>query len=183
MTSAADFQTELSRASGPTGHYATKGSLLLRFIRASQPITRTEIAERLQIDKSTVTENVKPLVARGIIKEETDDSKETGRRRRVLSFAADNRYFIGVNLGVRRSQVGLISLRGEITDETDFETPAKPDVALKMVRNRIEDIVMQRAGRAPAVIGVSVPGMVDSRRQKLLFAPNLNWRNVDIAAA
>lgn len=183
MTSAADFQTELSRTNGPVGHHATKGSLLLRFIRASQPVTRTEIAERLRIDKSTVTENVKPLITKGILVEASDDGGETGRRRRVLSFAAGHRYFIGVNLGVRRSQVGLISLRGEITDETDFETPEKPEAALRMVRNQIEDIILQHAGRSPAVIGVSVPGMVDSYRQKLLFAPNLNWRNVDIASA
>ena len=183
MTPSADFQTELSRANGLAGHYATKGDLLLRFIRASQPITRTEIAECLLIDKSTVTENVKPLITSGILVEASDDGRETGRRRRVLSFAADDRYFIGVNLGVRRSQVGLISLRGEITDETDFETPAKPETALQMSRHRIEDIIRQRSGRAPAVIGVSVPGMVDSSRQKLLFAPNLNWRNVDIATA
>lgn len=181
MTSAADFQTELSRANGSAGHYATKGSLLLRYIRASQPVTRTEIAERLRIDKSTVTENVKPLIARGILKEETDDGKET-RRRRVLSFAADNRYFVGVNLGVRRSQVGLITLRGEITDESDFETPEKPEIALRMARDRVDEIIKQR-GRSPAVIGVSVPGMIDVSRRKLLFAPNLNWRNVDIAKA
>ena len=68
MTSAADFQIELSRANGLAGHYATKGSLLLRYIRASQPITRTEIAERLRIDKSTVTENVKPLITIGQFK-------------------------------------------------------------------------------------------------------------------
>ena len=172
MTSSADFQTELSRANSPAGRYATKGSLLLRYIRASQPVTRTEIAERLRIDKSTVTENVKPLITSGVLVETSEEGRETGRRRRVLSFAADNRYFIGVNLGVRRSQVGLISLRGEITDETDFETPSKPEVALKMARRRIEDIIMQRAGLAPAVVGVSVPGMVDSSRQKLLFAPN-----------
>ena len=183
MTPSADFQTELSRANGPAGHYATKGSLLLRFIRASQPVTRTEIAERLRIDKSTVTENVKPLITSGVLVEGSDDGKETGRRRRVLSFAADNRYFVGVNLGVRRSQVGLISLRGEITDETDFETASKPETALTMARHRIEDIILQRAGRAPAMIGVSVPGMVDANRQKLLFAPNLNWRNIDIATA
>lgn len=111
MTSPVDFQTELSLANGLAGHYATKGSQILRFIRASQPVTRTEIAERLHIDKSTVTENVKPLITSGVLVEATDDGKETERRRRVLSFAADDRYFVGVNLGVRRSQVGLIGLR------------------------------------------------------------------------
>ncbi len=146
MTSPADFQTELSRSSGPAGYYATKGSLLLRYIRASQPVTRTEIAERLRIDKSTVTENVKPLITSGVLTESSEDGSVTGRRRRALSFAAGERYFIGVNLGVRRSQIGIISLRGEITDETDFETPSKPEAALIMARHRIEDIIMQRAG-------------------------------------
>jgi len=98
-----------------------KGNQLLRLIRAAQPITRTEIAERLGIDKSTVTENVKPLITRGLLRQDIVNHKD--RKRRVLSFTPDNGYFIGVNLGVRRSQVGLTTLGSEISDEFDFETP------------------------------------------------------------
>ena len=95
-------------------------------IRAAQPITRTEIATRLEIDKSTVTENVKPLIESGIIREEMLENKGQGRKPRVLSFVDENDYFIGVNLGVRSSQVGMTTLRGEITDEDTYETPTEP---------------------------------------------------------
>lgn len=40
-------------------------------------------------------------------------------------------------MGVRRSQVGLTTLNGEIADELDFDTPADPDTALGLVRGNL----------------------------------------------
>ena len=111
-------------------NFAAKRRLLLRLIRASQPITRTEIADRLKIDKSTVTENVRPLIARGIIREEILEASEQGRRRRALSFSGENDYFIGVNLGVRHSQVGVTNLSGEMSDAQELEAPESVTSAL-----------------------------------------------------
>jgi predicted NBD/HSP70 family sugar kinase len=178
MISSTAFQTELA---GPVSNIANKRSMLLRLIRAAQPITRTEIASRLNIDKSTVTENVKPLIDAGIIREETLDIKGQGRRPRVLSFAERGEYFIGVNLGVRRSQVGTTTLMGEITDEEDFETPSSVSTALRQTRRHIDEIVRRNPDRTLRMIGVSVPGMTDATRESLVFAPNLDWRSVAMA--
>jgi predicted NBD/HSP70 family sugar kinase len=178
MVRSIDTQIDSPRAAGT----ATKGDLLLRLIRASQPVTRTELAERLAVDKSTVTENIKPLVASGILLEESINGTAQGRKRRVLSFAANDDYFIGINLGVRRTQVGSTTLSGNASDESDFETPTKPAAALKNVRDQIEEIT-KKHGRLPKVIGVSVPGMTNAERRGLLFAPNLGWENVDIAGS
>src|SRR5688572_25328611 len=101
-------------------NFAAKRSLLVRLIRAAQPITRTEIAERLKIDKSTVTDNVKPLIDRGILRETVLTDGVQGRKPRALSFTSHRDYFIGVNLGVRHSQIGVASLDGEISDESEF---------------------------------------------------------------
>jgi predicted NBD/HSP70 family sugar kinase len=168
---------------GQAPSFAKKRSLLLRMIRAAQPITRTEIALRLEIDKSTVTENVKPLIAAGLIREETQEHAGQGRKARVLSFVNDQDYFVGLNLGVRHSQVGLITLDGEISDEVDFETPSTAGLALRMARERIQKIAKNNPDRRLRVIGVSVPGMIDSARRELLYAPNLGWKNVRIAEA
>lgn len=168
---------------GQTQGFAKKRSLLLRMIRAAQPITRTEIAQRLEIDKSTVTENVKPLIAAGLLREETQESLGQGRKSRVLSFVDDQDYFIGLNLGVRHSQVGVISLNGEVSDEDDFETPKTAGLALRMARERIQRLQRNHPDRRLRVIGVSVPGMTDSARRELVYAPNLGWKNIDIADA
>ena len=101
-----------------------KAGQMLRLIRAAQPISRVNIASRLGIDPSTVSENAKPLIASGILREETIIDKAERRRARMLSFNGESPYFAGVNLGVRRSQVGLTTLRGEISEEVDFETPS-----------------------------------------------------------
>src|SRR5215218_2785665 len=172
------FQSELFRSPK-----ANKKSLLLRLIRAAQPITRTEIAERITIDKSSVTEHVSPLVNSGVLREETAEIPGQSRRGRVLSFSPDSGYFIGVNLGVRRSQVGMTTLTSEISEESDFETPKDPKAALRIARDHITKLVEQNRDQELKVIGVSIPGMTDIGRQSLVFAPNLNWRSVDIAKA
>jgi predicted NBD/HSP70 family sugar kinase len=177
------FQNDLIRTETGTPSMAKKGSLLLRLIRAAQPITRTEIANRLEIDKSTVTENVKPLITAGILREETLEVTGQGRKPRVLSFATDRDYFIGVNLGVRTSQVGMTTLKGEIADEDDFTTPLKAEDALEMARARIDDLIERNAGKICRVIGVSIPGLTDAERRKLIYAPNLDWRDIDITKA
>jgi predicted NBD/HSP70 family sugar kinase len=163
----------------PTG----KANQMLRLIRAAQPISRVSIATRLGIDPSTVSENVKPLLARGVLSEETIFDKTERRRSRMLSFGPRTPHFAGVNLGVRRSQVGLTTLDGEITDEIDFETPSDPQKALVVAREHLEAVVRRDGDRSLAMIGVSVPGMTDSARQKLLFAPHLDWRKLDVARA
>ncbi|MEO7672947.1 MAG: ROK family transcriptional regulator [Pyrinomonadaceae bacterium] len=156
---------------------------MLRLIRAVQPITRTEIARRLDIDKSTVTDNAKPLITSGVLIEETLENTGLGRRPRVLSFVDDQDYFIGLNLGVRHSQVGITTLKGEITNEVDFETPSIAKTALKKARESIERLYKANPDRRLRTIGVSVPGMTDKHRQSLVYAPNLDWRNVAIAEA
>jgi predicted NBD/HSP70 family sugar kinase len=167
-----------------TSNTASKGNLLLRLIRAAQPISRTEIANRLGIDKSTVTENVKPLMAAGILREETLESEIIkGRKPRVLSFADEKDYFIGVNLGVRTSQVGMTTLKGEILSEEDFVTPPKAEIALETAREKIENLIRENTDKKLRVIGVSVPGLTDTERRGLVYAPNLNWRNVAVAEA
>ena len=179
MDSGQAFQASLAR-SGDL-NFAPKRSLLLRLIRAAQPITRTDIADRLKIDKSTVTEVVRPLIERGILREEVLETGTPGRRPRALTFGAEGDYFVGVNLGVRHTQVGVTSLSGEISHDDEFETPADAERALRIVREKVSEIVKDRSGKTLRMVGISVPGMANANRRELVYAPNLNWRNVRIA--
>ena len=86
-----------------------------------------------------------------------------------MSFVDDGNYFIGVNLGVRRSQVGVTTLTGEIEDEYDFETPADASLAVNEARKQIEKFIRTKPAGKLKAIGVSVPGMTDNQRQRLLF--------------
>ncbi len=161
--------------------------MLLRLIRALQPISRVEIARRLDVNRSTVTDIVKPLINSGIIREESyqpDDANRTqGRPPIGLRFNDEDDFFVGLNLGVRHTQVGLATITGEVLAEEEFETPPAPEIALKLAREKIENLCAGVENRTLRTIGVSIPGPTDATRRKLLYAPHLGWSNVAIADA
>ncbi|MDQ3816483.1 MAG: ROK family transcriptional regulator [Acidobacteriota bacterium] len=160
--------------------------MLLRLLRATQPISRAELARRLGCNRSTVTDVFKPLIAAGYVREEPlacspAASRTQGRPPSGLSFCGDREFFIGVNIGVRRSQVGLSTLNGEILAEEEFDTPSDQSSALSQLRELIGRHSARASGRELKVIGVSVPGPTDAERSRLLYAPHLGWRDVAVA--
>ncbi len=165
---------------------AKTARVLLRLVRAAQPIARIELARRLGINRSTVTDIFKPLISAGILREEPLKTASTrnrlqGRPPVGIAFNSGNEFFVGVNLGVRRSQVGLTTLSGENLGEVEFETPTNPDAALKLINKNIAGLCSKVKDRQLKSIGVSIPGPTDSGRSRLLYAPHLGWHDVEIA--
>src|ERR1044072_199741 len=117
--------------------------MLLRLLRAAQPISRAELARRVGVNRSTVTDAFKQLIAAGVVYEEPAEQPAPGANRALgrpalaLSFKEDYGYFVGVNIGVRRSMVGLATLTGQVFAEEEFETPPDPSEALAKVRSII----------------------------------------------
>lgn len=160
--------------------------LLLRLVRAAQPISRIELARRIGVNRSTVTDIFKPLINAGILREAplpmaSDVNRTQGRPPIGISFNSDSEFFAGVNLGVRRSQVGLTTLSGEILSEVEFETTPDADAALFEAYKNILEMSAKISGRRLKGIGVSVPGPTDAERRKLLYAPHLGWQDLAIA--
>lgn len=159
--------------------------MLLRLLRAAQPISRVEIARRLNVNRSTITDITKPMISSGLLREGAVESSENvraqGRPPVGLSFVDTEDFFVGLNLGVRHSQVGLTTLSGELLAEEEFVTPADSKEALKLAQEKIKNLCAEVEGRTLRTIGVSVPGPVDAVRRKLLYAPHLGWKDVAIA--
>jgi predicted NBD/HSP70 family sugar kinase/plasmid maintenance system antidote protein VapI len=158
---------------------------MLRMVRSAQPISRADLARRLEVHRSTITEMVKPLIASGLLREAQPEQLRArlGRPPIGLSLREESTFFIGVNIGVRRSQVGAALLDGQMLGEESFDTPSDSDIALSQVRASVERLRALLSDRTISAIGVSVPGPTDAERTQLLFAPHLGWRNVPIAKA
>ena len=154
-------------------------------VRAAQPISRADLARRLELHRSTITEMVKPLLASGLLREAEPVQMRTrvGRPPIGLSLREESTFFIGVNIGVRRSQVGAALVDGGILGAESFDTPSDSDSALLQIRASIERLRASLPDRTISAIGVSVPGPTDAERTRLLFAPHLGWRDVAVANA
>jgi predicted NBD/HSP70 family sugar kinase len=163
--------------------------VLLRLLRAAQPISRAELARRVGVNRSTVTDAFKQLIASGVVREEATQQPAPGANRALgrpalaLSFNDEYGYFVGVNVGVRRSTVGLATLTGRVFVEEEFITPAEPSDALALIKNVIVKLCTQARGQTLRAIGVSVPGPADAARERIVYAPHLGWQGVDVAGA
>nr|MBA3438471.1 ROK family protein [Pyrinomonadaceae bacterium] len=160
---------------------------LLRAVRAAQPVSRAELARRLAVNRSTITELVKPLLASGVLHEGEPEASgvrgRTGRPPIGLSFNTRRAFFIGVNIGVRQSQVGITTTDHQKLAETSFDTPADSAAALAHINSTITEIRAQIPEGAQTFIGVSVPSPVCAEHARLLYAPHLGWRDVNIREA
>lgn len=159
--------------------------MLLRLLRAAQPISRVEIARRLGVNRSTITDITKPLLNAGVVREEVIEAdggtRAQGRPPVGIAFVDNEDFFVGLNLGVRHSQVGLTTLGGQILAEEEFATPANAADALNLAQNKIKSLCADVSNRTLRTIGVSVPGPTDAARRKLLYAPHLGWKDLAIA--
>lgn len=158
---------------------------MLRIVRAAQPISRVDLARRLEVNRSTVTELVTPLIASGVLREAApaEAAHRRGRPPIGLTLRSNRSLVIGVNIGVRRTQVGAATTNGRMLDEESFDTPSDPDIELKQISSVIGRLRASMPERSLISIGVSVPGPTDAGRRKLLFAPHLGWRDVPVAEA
>jgi predicted NBD/HSP70 family sugar kinase/plasmid maintenance system antidote protein VapI len=173
-------------APAPAGYSSSTARAMLKIIRAAQPISRADLARRLDVNRSTVTEIVKPLLASGVLREGEPQQATTGRTGRPpigLSLCTGRAFFIGVNIGVRRTQVGIAGADGQMLDEDAFDTLPDAAATLAQIRAIIERLRTRLPERAQTFIGVSIPSPTDAARTRLLYAPHLGWRDVDIAAA
>ncbi len=158
--------------------------LLLRFIWASQPISRAELARRIKFNRSSITEIVNPLIKQGLIIEKPLNKREfagLGRPPIGLSFDDTKDFFIGVNLGVNHSQIGYTRLKWNLSDSEEFTTPKNPKEALKLIAEKIQKVWASHEKLQLRTIGITVPGPTDIDRRELIYAPHLGWENVAIA--
>ena len=95
-------------------------SAILEIIRRESPISRSAIAERLDVSLPTVMRIVDELVAEGFVRPEGSTEWSGGRRRPLLEFNAEGFVVIGVDMGGTKLYGAISDLGGNILDEIDM---------------------------------------------------------------
>lgn len=156
---------------------------LLRIVRAAQPIPRVAVARRLGVHRRRITVLVKPLLDSGVLREGKPDlsPRRIGRPPIGLSLRGENHFLVGVNIGVRQTQLGGATVDGRLIFEETFETPGDPETAIAQIRSAIRRRQRELLDRQLVVVGISVAGPTDVEEGRLLYAPHQGWRDVPVA--
>ncbi len=155
--------------------------IALNLIREHQPISRADLARRMEVTRGVVSVLVQELIVQGLIYEGATGEAARGRKPTFLHIRTQDRLVVAVDVRFTKTYLMLSDFAGrqlalELSD-TVFSIPDFiKDLATKIRKiTRNHDIKSRCEG-----IGVVVPGMVDQRSGRILNAPTLGWRDVDI---
>ncbi len=155
-------------------------SLILNAIRTSQPVSRADLARQLRLQRSTVSLIAEQLMRERWVVEGGVGQLPRGRKPRLLTLNIEKAGIIGVNVMPRMTHMVLADLNTTFHSQESFATPNEPGRLIASLADRISRLMETRPETTFEAIGVSLPGRVDRFTQKLVFAPNLGWRDVDL---
>jgi glucokinase len=84
-------------------------------------------------------------------------------------------FTIGVDIGGTKVLAGVVDEDGNLLAQARRETPA--DDTSRTLESIVELVQQLASGRDIAAVGVGAAGWIDDKRSRVLFAPNLAWRN------
>ena len=157
--------------------------ILLNLIRTRQPISRADLARFSGLQRSTVSSITEQLISEQWITEGALGHAPRGRKPRFLHLNNERAGIIGVDVRPRLTTLALTDLNARILTQDSLPTPADPQIFLNELAERIQNMRRSQPQIFCEGIGVGMPGRVDPKTQRLLFAPNLGWREVDIKQA
>lgn len=87
---------------------------------------------------------------------------------------------VGIDIGGTKIAAALVDESGQILREARVATPmGDGDEIVRAVVTLVEELV---AGESVIGVGVAAAGFIDAQQAKVLYAPNLSWRNYPFKA-
>ncbi len=157
-------------------------STVLRFIYHEAPLSRSQLAGKTGLNKSTISSLVEDLLDRHLVHETGVNSTGKGRPATLLEIDPKVGVAIAVELGVDFVGAAIIDFRGNILwRKVETADPAAAqDKTIGQAIAMVEESIRICRGEQRRILGLSfsIPGTVDLAEGILIFAPNLNWRNL-----
>ncbi len=148
------------------------------------PLSRTELARRLDLSPGSLTRLTKPLIESGLLIEvpEAGSPAEArqGRPSQPLDVVAESRSFLGLKITEDMVYGVVTTLRSDIVARHDRPlTTHDPDRVADLLAEMTAELTREHPRLAG--IGIGVGGLVRDR-SVVGESPFLNWREVPLAA-
>ncbi len=158
-------------------------SIILNLIRERQPISRATIAQVSKLNKSTVSSIVAVLLEDQLIREENSASRTIGRNPINLTLQPGTHLVGAMYFDSRLTRIAIVDIDGTLRHSMEVETErGHAEEFVARCLDDLESLRRQNRVRPFRGIGIAVAGIADVSRSRVLFAPNLQWSDVDLGA-
>jgi predicted NBD/HSP70 family sugar kinase len=166
-------------------------AIVLNYLwEAGQPISRADLTKISGLNKSTVGSLLAQLQSWGLVKESGISNQRPGRPGVLIDINPDAGRIIGAEIGVGFITVIVADMKAKVLWRRNTETTAAgkrlTELSQAEVLEQAEHLLQEAITEATTCdcrlygIGLGVPGLVNHATGTLLFAPNLDWRNVPL---
>ena len=154
--------------------------IVLNLIRTHQPISRADLARHSGLQRSTVSVIAEQLIKERWITEGANGHTPRGRRPTFLHLNKERVGIVGVNIRPITTTLALADLDANFIAQDSLATPQDPEQFIAELVPRVCQLMSTRPELSCEGIGVSLPGRIDPASKRLVFAPNLGWRDFDL---
>ena len=155
--------------------------IVLNLVLDHQPLSRADLARRMDIGRGVVTSIIQELIDEGSIYEGATGHAARGRRPTMLYVRTQDRLVVAVDVRFSRTFIMLSDFAGTQIALESFPTIYEPtQLTDELVRRIVRLLAAHGATGRCEGVGLVVPGMVERHTGRVLMSPQLGWRDVDI---
>lgn len=170
---APEFMRELNKA------------LILNLVRQERTLSRTDIARRTRLSRSTVSTIVSELIEEGWVAECGTGKSRGGRRPILLAFNYQAGYVLGIGAGATHLLALVTDLDAKILAQIErpFDAAEGPQTGLPAIASIGQDCLDQAGIEASQLIGVGVgvPGPLDFQKGTIVAPPIMpGWSGIPV---
>ena len=151
---------------------------VMRVLQDHGPCSRADVSRRMNTSAPTVSKAVASLLRAGLLEE--FDIKENGRGRpaKQLRLANETAQVLGLVIDASECRLVVAGMDGVMRGEGEvsFETPKSYERFLRDTVHHAQRLINPR-GVTTLGLGISIPGLLDYRREQGLLSPNVPMTN------
>ena len=154
---------------------------ILERVMKNPKVSRTDLANQLELTPAAISKAIKKLIGQGIIIENEYLRSTGGRPRMTLNVNKEYKKIIGINLGVGFMNIVVSHLDGEIIQirqrKFAFKTQEK---VLELLYEGISKVIEKFGVKSIIGMGLATHGLVDRKKGTVIFSPHFKWKKLEI---
>lgn len=154
---------------------------ILERVMKNPRVSRTDLANQLELTPAAISKAIKKLIGQGIIIENEYLRSTGGRPRMTLNVNKEYKKIIGINLGVGFMNIVVSHLDGEIIQirqrKFAFKTQEK---VLELLYEGISEVIEKFGVKSIIGMGLATHGLVDRKKGTVIFSPHFKWKKLEI---
>lgn len=161
-------------------------STLLAHLHVHGATSRSALAGRFALNRSTIGDLTAALVAAGLVREESGTATSAGRPSNLVVPRTENIQVLAIDIGVTHLTVARVGLGGVVLGRRDLpRRKGRREVAavLRSIGGLCRELVAELPpGAALVGAGAALPGMVRVPDGMVRQVPNLRWKDVPLGS-